>query len=104
MLPLKNNLEVSEIRSAGFGATQDINNNQVSDYNDYMKEFNAKQRHDDNIALARDQQMNQQILADKQLALKEREILSRQVIADKKLEGDRINKNKWDFKQTQKKK
>ena len=44
----QNDITIAEIRSAGFGAQVDINQNQESDYQDAMKEIRETTRYPEN--------------------------------------------------------
>ena len=89
---------VAEIRAAGFGATQDINQNQVSDYNDTLRDIQKSEQFSSQMNLERQKESNRQS-SDAQKAQLEREKLqTQQSIADKQLQIARENKNKFDGK------
>jgi hypothetical protein len=89
---------VAEIRAAGFGATQDINQNQVSDFTDSMRDIQKSEQFTSQMSLERQKESNRQA-NDSQKAQLEREKLQvQQSIADKQLQIARENKNKFDVK------
>jgi hypothetical protein len=89
---------VAEIRAAGFGATQDINQNQMSDFTDSMRDIQKSEQFMSQMDLERQKESNR-MSADTQKAQLEREKLqTQQSIADKQLQIARENKNKFDVK------
>lgn len=50
----QNELEISEIKAAGYGNGQDINANQENDYMDNLKVIQGQQQHNDKMDLERD--------------------------------------------------
>jgi hypothetical protein len=89
---------VAEIRAAGFGATQDINQNQISDFTDSMRDIQKTEQFMSQMDLERQKESNR-MSADTQKAQLEREKLqTQQSIADKQLQIARENKNKFDVK------
>jgi hypothetical protein len=89
---------VAEIRAAGFGATQDINQNQMSDFTDSMRDIQKSEQFTSQMSLERQKESNRQA-NDSQKAQLEREKLQvQQSIADKQLQIARENKNKFDVK------
>ena len=101
---LENNITVAEIRSAGFGASVDINENQMSDYADAMKDIRATEQYQEQTNLQRDKDTNR-ITIDREKNNIEREKLQAQRdIAEKQLQIAQVNKNKFDKKPSDKKK
>jgi hypothetical protein len=95
---------VAEIRAAGYGSMADINQNQISDYRDAMSEIKQSEQYQQQTDLQR-QKNNDKVMIDREKNVIEREkIAAQQNIADKQLEIARINKNKFDFKSSDKKK
>jgi hypothetical protein len=89
---------VAEIRAAGFGATQDINQNQMSDFTDSMRDIQKSEQFTSQMSLERQKESNR-MSADGQKNQLEREKLQvQQSIADKQLQIARENKNKFDTK------
>jgi hypothetical protein len=91
-------IQIAEIRSAGFGAMKDVNENKQSDYIDSM-EYLDKRR-----AKERDQVMNEQRETNRMVEnqtsndIKRQELSTRKEIADKQLQIALANKNKYDKK------
>jgi len=94
---------VAEIRSAGYGSMQDINQNQQSDYADQMETIRKSQE----FQQAMNFDMQKQTVQDSQFREKqtfEREKLNGQMqMKQTELEIARENKNKYDVKQPEKK-
>jgi hypothetical protein len=94
---------VAEIRAAGYGSMQDINQNQNSDYLDALEQIRKQQEYQETMNFKRDQEITKQQLSREQMGLKREEIYSRERIADKQLQIARENKNKYDVKKKDKK-
>jgi len=94
----------AEIRSAGYGATQDINKNEQSDYLDAMKDIRQETNYQQTMDFKREQEVNKnnQNLG-KQTVERER-LQAQKEIADKQLQIARVNKNKYDSKDSSEKK
>jgi hypothetical protein len=89
---------VAEIRSAGFGATQDINQNQQSDYNDTLKEIQNSEQFTSQMSLERQKESNRTSSNNQKAELEREKLMVQQNIADKQLQVARENKNKYDVK------
>ena len=94
----------AEIRSAGYGASVDINKNQQSDYLDAMKDIRQETNYQQTMDFKREQEVNKnnQNLG-KQTVERER-LQAQKEIADKQLQIARVNKNKYDSKDSSEKK
>ena len=91
-------IQVAEIRSAGFTAMNDRNENKQSDYIDtleYLDKRNAKQT---DQSLSRERDLNKNITEQRKLELARQAIDSKERIAEKQLQIARVNKNKFDKK------
>ena len=97
-------IQVAEIRSAGFGATVDINQNQQSDYTDALKEINRTQAQNDNISLQREKNINQMAEHQDKMGIEREKLDAQMRIAQTQLEIARENKNKFDKKSSEKNK
>jgi hypothetical protein len=93
---LANNITVAEIRSAGFGAMQDINKNEMSDYQDAMKDIRQTEQYQSQMDLQREKQSDDNIRHSQKMSIEERKIQVQEDIANKQVEIARINKNKYD--------
>lgn len=98
-----NNIREAEIRTAGFTATQDQNENKQSDYIDTLKYLDEKNARNENNSLQRDKAINQQINDQRKSNIQTQELQTRERIADKQVQIAAMNKNKYDSKSTSKK-
>jgi hypothetical protein len=101
---LENNVVVAEIRAAGYGASADVNQNQMSDYQDAMKEIRQTEQYQDQAQLARQKESNTMMTQQSKNQIEREKIQAQKEIADKQLQIARTNKNKFDKPDTNKKK
>jgi len=101
---LQNNITVTEIRSAGFGATVDVNKNEISDYQDSLKDIRQTEQYRQQTELARDKQSNENLRQSQKMSIEQQKLQMQKEVADKQLEIARINKNKYDSGSDKKKK
>jgi len=101
---LENNITVAEIRSAGFGAAVDINENQMSDYADAMKDIRATEQYQEQTNLQRDKDSNRMTIDREKNNIEREKLQAQRDIAEKQLQIAQINKNKFDKKPSDKKK
>jgi hypothetical protein len=101
---LENNVVVAEIRAAGYGAAVDVNQNQMSDYQDAMKEIRQTEQYQDQVQLARQKESNTMMTQQSKNQIEREKIQAQKEIADKQLQIARTNKNKFDKPDTNKKK
>ena len=95
---------VAEIRAAGYGAMGDVNQNQMSDYQDAMSEIRQTDQYEQQISL-QSQKNSDKVMIDRDKNNIEREkIQAQKDIANTQLDIARINKNKFDDKSNNKKK
>lgn len=73
-----NEIRVAEIKGAGYGAMQDIDQNQQSDYLDALKMLQSQREHTDNMGMKREQEFNKQNLEREKMNLKRQEIASKE--------------------------
>ena len=97
-------ITVAEIRSAGFGASSDINQNQQSDYLDAMAKIQDQQRYQDEMNLKRETHMVEKQQSDEKINVEREKIQTQKQIADKQLQIAKENKNKYDKPGSSKKK
>jgi hypothetical protein len=95
---------VAEIKSAGYGSMADINKNQVSDYQDAMKEIRETQQYQDQASLERQKESNKLLNQNQKTQIEREKIQAQREIADKQLQIARENKNKYDKPNSDKKK
>ena len=93
---LANNITVAEIKSAGYGSMADINKNEMSDYQDAMKDIRESDQYQSQMELQREKQSNENVRHSQKMGVEERKIQVQEDIANKQLEIARINKNKYD--------
>ena len=97
-------LTVAEIRAAGYGATVDINENQVSDYQDALEGIRQEQRYQDQMNLKRESEMTKKEQGNQKLQIERESLQARKEIADKQLQVAKENKNKYDVSKSSGKK
>ncbi len=93
----RTNVLITEIRSAGYGAMMDVNENKVSDFEEYMDKIRESEEFDQTMGLQRDKlELQRQANMDK-VNLKREDLQVRREIAEKQLQIARENKNRYDF-------
>lgn len=95
----ENRIVQAEIRSAGYGAMQDINQNQVSDYQDALKDIRETDKYREQMNVKREDRLAKTAMHKDTLKLKKEELQTKREIADKQLQIARENKNKYDVKE-----
>ena len=95
---------VAEIRSAGYGAQSDIDENQMSDYRDAMKEIKETTKYQEQMNFDREQAAINNSISNKKLELDREKLRTQKEIANTNLQIARENKNKYDKKDTKSKK
>jgi len=103
-LERQKDITVAEIRSAGYGAMQDINQNQQSDYMDAMKDIRETTKYREQMDMKREQNSAQNTINKQKLELDREKLQTQKDIANKNLEIARENKNKYDVESKKKKK
>jgi hypothetical protein len=101
---LQNNITVAEIRAAGYGAAVDVNENQMSDYADAMKEIRATEQYQSQTNLQREKDSNRMTIDREKNNIEREKIQAQRDIADKQLQIAQVNKNKFDKNSNDKKK
>jgi hypothetical protein len=101
---LQNNITVAEIRAAGYGAAVDVNENQMSDYADAMKEIRATEQYQEQTNLQREKDANRMTVDREKNIIEREKIQAQRDIAEKQLQIAEVNKNKFDQKSSAKKK
>jgi hypothetical protein len=95
---------VAEIRSAGYGAMQDINQNLQSDYMDALGKIQETEQYQDTMSLQRQKQSTKENHDREKLNVERQKLQVQQDIANKQLEIARVNKNRFDTKEPKEKK
>ena len=98
----QNDITIAEIRSAGFGAQSDINQNQVSDYQDAMKDIRETTRFQEQTNLKRDEMAMKGSMESARLQVEREKIAATRDVANKDLQIARTNKNQYDVKDSKK--
>ena len=93
---LQNNITVAEIRAAGYGAAVDVNENELSDYQDAMKDIRNTEQYQDQTNLQRDKDSNRMTIDREKNNIEREKIQAQKEIAEKQLQIAMVNKNKFD--------
>ena len=93
---LENNITVAEIKAAGYGAAVDVNKNEMSDYQDAMKDIRQTEQYQQQTNIAKDKQANENLRQSQKMGIEQQKLQIQKEIADKQLEIARINKNRFD--------
>jgi hypothetical protein len=97
-------ITVAEIRSAGYGAMQDINQNLQSDYMDAMQDIRESTKYREQMDMKREQNAVQNTMNQRKMDIERERLQTQRDIANKNLEIARTNKNKYDVEASKKKK
>jgi len=89
---------VAEIRAAGYGAMGDVDQNQMSDYRDAMKEIRETEQYQEQTGLQREKEVNRMTIENQKSQLEREKIQAQKQIADRQLQIAQENKNKFDVK------
>lgn len=89
---------VAEIRAAGYGATADVDQNQMSDYQDAMKDIRDTEQYQEQAGLQREKEVNRMTIENQKNQMEREKIQAQKEIADKQLQVAQENKNKFDVK------
>jgi len=95
-LDRQNQITVAEIRAAGYGAGSDINQNQMSDYQDAMANIQKQDNYQDSMNFKREQEVNKNMTNQQKLNIDREKLQTQKEIAEKQLQIARENKNKYD--------
>jgi hypothetical protein len=97
-------ITVAEIRAAGYGAMQDINENKQSDYMDAMKDIRETTKYREQMDMKREQNSTKNTIDKQKLEIERQRLQTQKDVANKNLEIARENKNKYDVESKKKKK
>jgi len=97
-------LQVAEIRAAGYGAMVDINENKVSDYQDAMKEMRRTNERREDFSFKREQASIKNSMENSKMQIEREKLAAQREVADKQLQIARENKNKYDVQGSKSKK
>jgi len=101
---IQKDITVAEIRAAGYGSMVDLNENQMSDYRDAMKEIRATEAYQQQTDMQRQKQSDDMVKHSQKMDIEQQKLQIQQDIANKQLEIAKVNKNKYDVKSSDKKK
>ena len=89
---------VAEIRAAGYGSMQDINENQVSDFKDAMDDMKETARYREQMDMKREENVMKRGENREKMQIEREKLNTQKSIAQTNLEIARENKNKYDVK------
>tara|TARA_R100000231_G_scaffold33841_2_gene29796 strand:- start:654 stop:3422 length:2769 start_codon:yes stop_codon:yes gene_type:complete len=89
-------LMVAEIRAAGYGAQTDLDQNQMSDFRDSMKEIRQTEQYREQMDFKKDESLRRQSLDNQKMEIEREKMINQRDIANTQLEIARENKNKYD--------
>ena len=89
-------LLVAEIRAAGYGATQDINQNLVSDYKEAVQDIKETTQYQEQMNFKREQAAINNTMTQRKMDVERDKLATQRQVADTNLEIARENKNKYD--------
>ena len=95
-------ITVAEIRSAGFGAQSDINENKQSDFKDAMQDIRKRDEYREQMNFKKEQASVDNSNNRSKMNLEREKLNTQREIADKNLAIARENKNKYDVKPSKK--
>ena len=102
LLGIKFALQISplwyEIKSSGYGAQQDINQNQESDYTDAMKEIKSSDEYQQTMGFNQEKENNRNNIAQQKLDLEREKLATDSRNKQMDFAIARENKNKFDVK------
>jgi hypothetical protein len=98
----KKDLMVAEIRAAGYGAQADINENQVSDFQDAMRDMENRDQYRDQMEFKREESARKGSYENSKLEVEKSKLATQREIANTNLEIARENKNKYDAPKSKK--
>jgi hypothetical protein len=87
---------IAEIRAAGYGSMADVNQNEISDYQDAMRDIRQSDQYQMQNQLQRDKEATRTMLDRDKNAIEREKLQVQREIADKQLQVARENKNKYD--------
>jgi len=94
----RRDLLVAEIKSAGYGAVQDINTNQQSDYLDTLGMIQQSDEFQQTMALGQQKENNKSMMSDKKHMIAEEKIQAQLAMKQMELNIAKENKNRFDVK------
>jgi hypothetical protein len=93
---IQKDITVAEINAAGRGAGSDINQNQMSDYQDALKDIRSQQQYTDQMSFNREKEVNKNTTEQAKLSIQREKMNVEREKMDTALQIARENKNKYD--------
>jgi uncharacterized protein YktA (UPF0223 family) len=87
----------AQIRAAGYGSMQDINENKQSDYLDAMDRIRQSEEYNNTMAFNREKEVNKSLETREKVAVEREKINAQREIAANQLAIAKENKNKYDL-------
>ena len=87
---------VAEIIAAGYGASADVDQNQMSDYRDVMKDIKETDQYQEQTGLQREKESNRMTIESQKTQLEREKLQTQKEIASTELQIAQENKNKFD--------
>ncbi len=97
-------ITVAEIRAAGYGGGQDVNQNLQSDYIDALENIREETKYREQMNIKKEQISSNNNLNKQKLQIEREKLRTQRDIAEKNLEIAKENKNKYDVEPKKKKK
>jgi hypothetical protein len=92
----RRDLMVAEIKSAGYGAMQDMNQNQESDYTDAMNAMKETEQYQETMSLDREKEINKNNQFAQKVNLEKEKMSHQTELKQMEMDIARENKNKFD--------
>ncbi len=92
----KKDLMVAEIRSAGYGAQVDVDQNQISDFRDAMNDMENRDQYREQMDFKREEAARKTSVDQSKMQIEQERLNTQREIANTNLEIARENKNKYD--------
>jgi hypothetical protein len=86
----------AQIRSAGYGAMQDVNQNMQSDYMDYLDRMEKSEQYAETMNINREKEVAKQMAHRDKMNIEQQKLNTQREIAQTQLQIARENKNKYD--------
>jgi hypothetical protein len=96
----QNDITIAEIRAAGYGAAVDINKNEVSDYQDALKDIQQTTQYREQMNMKREEIVSKSSTETQKLQVERERIQAQKQIAQTQLDIAKENKNKYDVKKS----
>ena len=90
-------LMVAEIRSAGYGAMQDIDQNMMSDYRDAVRDIKETEQYQAQMDVRKEKISSDKTIANQRMQIEREKLVTQRDVANKNLQIARTNKNKYDM-------